>query len=534
MLIINAHEAAALIQDDWVVTTGGFGHCGSPEALLKALQDRHKSTGTPSNLTLFFASGPGDRAQNGLNRLAHPGLVRRIIGGFWSLAPRIGQLALSNEIEAHNWPQGVVSHMFRAIAGGKPGVLTEVGLNTFMDPEQRGGCLNSTSTNTSPLVERLTVAHRPMLLYKSLPIHCALLRGTRADEAGNISMEHEANIQDVLAQAQAVHNSGGIVIVQVQQISTSGALSLAKTRIPGFLVDYVVVADEEDHWQTYGEKLNPAYCGQWQGGMTQAIGRRPNEDPITAKRVISRRAMLELMAAATAQDLRKPLVVNLGIGTPENIAREIHHSQLLSSRLFTLTVESGAVGGIPAGGLSFGATAYPHALLSQAELFDLYDGGGIDIAFLGFGQIDPCGRINVAALDRRLNGVGGFINISQAAKHLVFCGSFTAGELSIEASNDEGLKILREGGIRKMVSQLSHICYDPAGHSRCKQPLVITERGVFRLSAQGLELIELAQGVDLKQDILNQSDIPIRVSTALRPMPATVFATHRLEYPVTS
>lgn len=525
MKIITPQEAAALIQNDWVLTTGGFGHCGSPESLLKAVEKRFIEQGRPANLTLLFASGPGDREENGVNRLAHPGLIRRIIGGFWSLAPRIGELALSNQIEAHNWPQGVVSHMFRAVAGGKPGVLTEVGLGTFVDPEQGGGCLNARTTE--PLVERVQVAGTPALLYKSLPIHCALLRGTCADETGNISMEREANIQDVLAQAQAVRNSGGIVIVQVQQVTTSGSLPLASVRIPGFLVDYVVVSNTEDHWQTYGEEYNPAYCGQLQGYVPRDCTQDTQVEPIGAKRIIARRALMELMALATSHQRRRPLVVNLGIGTPESVASEARSNALLHKHLFTLTVESGATGGIPAGGMSFGATAYPDAVLSQAELFDHYDGGGIDLSFLGFGQVDRHGRINVASLGDRVNGVGGFINISQAAKQIVFCGTYTAGGLAVQSSG-QGLEIVREGIIRKMGAQLQRICFDPAGRAACKKPLLITERAVFRLSRDGLEMIEIAPGVDMKRDILDQADMPIQVSKKLTLMPSTVFSSARL------
>lgn len=529
MKIIHAQDAAALIRDDWVVTTGGFGHCGSPEALLRAVEERFIAQGRPAGLTLLFASGPGDRDERGINRLAHRGLIRRIIGGFWSLAPRIGELALANEIEAHNWPQGVVSHLFRAVAGGKPGVVTDVGLGTFVDPAQEGGCLNA-RTDTA-LVERIDLAGRPSLFYKAMPIQCALLRGTRADEAGNISMEREASIQDALAQAQAVRNSGGIVIVQVQELARSGSLPLASVCIPGFLVDYVVVSEGDDHWQTYGEQFNPSYCGQWQGYRpTPRAGERPRE-PLGARRIIARRALHELLSQATAHERRSPLVVNLGIGTPEAIAREAHRSGLLGGPHFTLTVESGAAGGIPAGGMSFGATAYPDALLTQAELFDHYDGGGIDLAFLGFGQIDAAARVNVASLGSRLNGVGGFINISQAAKRIAFCGSFTAGGLCVEGSPDGGLRILDEGRVRKLVPTLERICYDPAGRARCTTPLLITERAVFRMSAQGLTLTEVAPGIDIGRDILAQADIPIHVAGDVAPMPASVFSDDHMTYP---
>lgn len=529
MKVVSAQEAASLIRDNWVITTGGFGHCGAPEALFRALERRFVDGASPANLTLFFASGPGNRDGRGIDRLAHKGLLKRIVGGFWSLAPRIGQLAQNDEIEAHNWPQGVVSHMFRAIASGKPGVLTDVGLHTFVDPAHEGGRLNRRTA--AALVDRVDVGGEPSLLYRAMPLNCALLRGTRADEKGNISMEREANIQDVLAQAQAVRNSGGLVIVQVLEVARAGSLPLASIRIPGFLVDYVVVAEPEDHWQTFGEEFNPSYSGQWLGGTTRYVS---EHEPMSAKRVIARRALLELLEVAHAVHRLRPIVVNLGIGTPELLAREARLNELIDNAAFTLTVESGATGGFPAGGSSFGATHYPDALLTQAEQFDHYDGGGIDLAFLGFGQIDGKGRINVASLGDRLNGVGGFINISQAAKRLVFCGTFTSGGLSVSCDEHRGLAVVREGANRKFVREVERVCFDPSGRVRCATPMVITERGVFRVIDGGLELIEMAPGIDLERDILALADVPIRVSKTLRPMPQSTMTGHRLFVPFTS
>ena len=525
MHVLTADQAASLIQNDWTLTVGGFGHCGAPESLMAALERRFLSTGLPRRLSLMFASGAGDREANGVNRLAHPGLLSRIVGGFWSLAPRIGRMVAANQIEAHNWPQGVVSHMFRAIASGRDGVLSEVGLGTFIDPAQEGGCLNAQTV--LPLVERTQVAGRDSLLYRSMPLNCALLRGTRADERGNITMEREANLQDVLAQAQAVRNSGGIVIVQVLEIAKSGSIPPQLVKIPGILVDYVVVAERNEHWQTYGEPYNPAYTGEWSAGRMAAS---PEDESSAARRIVGRRALLELMRMAHGCERRRPLVVNLGIGTPEAIAEQARLAGMTHDPSFTFTVESGAVGGTPAGGMSFGATAYPEAVLSQAELFDHYDGGGIDIAFLGFGQIDRQGRVNVASLGDRLNGVGGFVNISQAAKRIVFCGSFTAAGLELDCGQD-GLQIVREGDVRKLVDQVGRICYDPAGRARCTTPLVITERAVMRMDASGLEVIEIAPGVDLERDVLAQSDIALRVSPELTTMPAAAFAGGLLDVP---
>lgn len=523
MKVLTADQAASLIKDEWNLTISGFGHCGAPEALMAAVERRYLNTGAPRDLSLMFASGAGDRDVNGLNRLAHRGLIQRIIGGFWSLAPRIGQMAAANQIEAHNWPQGVVSHMFRAIAAGLPGVISEVGLGTFIDPAQRGGCLNVLTKE--PLIERIQLTGRSSLLYRAMPLHCALLRGTRADENGNITMEREANLQDVLAQAQAVRNSGGIVIVQVMEIACAGSIPPNLVQIPGILVDYVVVAEHESHRQTYGQPYSPMYSGEWARGKGNLNDSRSSNDESTqARRVIGRRALYELMNLVNEQHRHRSLVVNLGIGTPEEIARQAKIDGSLRPHGFTLTVESGAIGGRPAGGMSFGATAYPEAIITQAELFDFYDGGGIDIAFLGFGQIDRHGRINVANLGDRLNGVGGFVNISRAAKRLVFCGSFTASGLRIAQDPYAGIKIEREGKLHKLIDNVSHICYDPAGQVRCHDPLVITERAVMRCSANGLEVLEIAPGIDLQCDVLNRADFPLSVSPNLKTMPASVFA----------
>jgi propionate CoA-transferase len=529
--IVTADQAAELIRDDWTITTGGFGHCGAPEALFKAIEKRFLASGKPTRTTLFFASGPGDRAHRGIDRLAHAGLLRRIVGGFWSLAPRIGQLALDNAIEAHNWPQGVVSHMFRAVAAGRPGVFSDVGKGTFIDPDLGGGRLNPRTSEA--LVRHVEVGENTSLFYPAIPLNCALLRGTRADELGNISMEREANIQDVLAQAQAVRNSGGVVVVQVLEVAKAGALPLASVRIPGFLVDYVVVAPAQDHWQTYGEEFNPAYSGQWQGGLPAP--HEADDSPLSAKRVVARRALMELQAAVAARRGTRPLVVNLGIGTPEYVAAEARRNGCMGGRDFTLTVESGAAGGFPAGGSSFGATVYPDALMTQAEQFDHYDGGGIDLAFLGFGQIDGAGRVNVATAGGRLNGVGGFVNIAQAAQRLVFCGTFTAGGLAVAVHADPNkLEIVSEGRTQKLVPELERVCFDPAGRARCKQALVITERAVLELGPGGLTLLEVAPGIDIGRDLAAQCGIELRIPQRVRPMPAAVFSDAPLAHPYES
>lgn len=526
MRVVTAEQAVGYIRDGSNVTVGGFGHCGVPEALLAALEKRYLDVKSPNQLTLVVASAAGDKNSQGLNRLAHEGFLKRVIGGFWSLAPRIGKLISENKVEGHNWPQGVISHMFRAIASGRPGVITEVGIGTFIDPSQEGGRLNSMTVET--LIEPVQIGNRPSLYYKAVPLHCALLRGTRSDENGNITMEREASLQDSLAQAQAVHNSGGVVIVQVMQIAAAGSIAPNLIQIPGILVDYVVVAESQEHMQTYGEQYNPAFSGEWLRGM-KATSNQYEESP-TPRTIIARRALLELLKVAKSQYRERPMIINLGIGTPEEIARQISIYQTYArSRLdFTLTVESGAIGGTPASGMSFGATAFPEAIIKQAELFDLYDGGGIDIAFLGFGQIDKLGRVNVASLGNQLNGVGGFVNISQAAKQIVFCGSFTAGGLRIELV-DQKVCVVNEGSTIKYVEQVSKICYDPAGRASCRSPLIITERAVLRLTRLGLEIIEIAPGISLENDVLALAQFPLSVSENISLMPTSVFSDAPLE-----
>lgn len=336
---ISPQKAARLIKPGWTVTTGGFGSCGHPEAISAALEDRFEQESVPTGLTLIFSAGQGDKGTQGINRLGKPGLLSRVIGGYWALAPRLKGLIDSNSIEAYNWPQGVVSQLFRSIAAGGPGVISQVGLETFIDPRQGGGRLNTKTKED--IVKLIELGGQKYLHYPAMPINCAVIRGTCADVNGNISMEEEANFPDAFAQACAAHNSGGIVIAQVARISTD-PLPAHQVRVPGIVVDYVVESPSEFHWQTYGEKFNPSFLG----ASKLSDNKERLMTPLNAKKIIARRALLELNSMESA-------VVNLGIGTPEVIAMVANEERTLG---FTLTVESGAIGGYPAGGMSFGAT----------------------------------------------------------------------------------------------------------------------------------------------------------------------------------
>ena len=503
-LLCSADEAASLIEDGQTVVSGGFVGAAHPEALTAAIEARFLSTGHPQNLTLVYAAGQGDGQTRGLNHLGHRGLLARVIGGHWGLAPRIGRLALANEIEAYNFPQGVICHLLRDIAAGRPGCITRIGLGTFVDPAHQGGRLN---TRPSPdLIERLSIDGRDWLFYRAFPVHVGLIRGTAADIHGNLLMEDEAIIGEVLAIAQAVHNGGGTVIAQVRRLLPQAAPPLA-VRVPGILIDRVVEASEAQHSQTFAEPFNPDYC---RPGDVDVLGDRPRL-PAGVRRIIASRACDELKPGS---------IVNLGIGMPEGIALIAAERGLLSD--VTLTVESGPIGGIPSGGLSFGASAHPQAIIDQPAQFDFYDGGGLDFAALGAAEIDQYGNVNVSRFGTRLAGVGGFVNISQSARRVVFCGTFTSDGLEVQVSQG-CLRIVREGRVRKFVPEVAQLSYSAeVARAQGQEALYVTERAVFRRSDRGLELIEIAPGIDLDRDVLAQMGFRPEIRT-LQAMPASAF-----------
>ncbi|MFV0384646.1 acyl CoA:acetate/3-ketoacid CoA transferase [Paracoccus sp. (in: a-proteobacteria)] len=497
--VVSPRDAAALIHSGDTVTTSGFVGAGVPECLLKALADRFADSGHPRDLTLFFAAGQGDGKGRGLDRLAQPGLVRRIIGGHWGLIPALGARAVKGEIEGWNFPQGVISHMFRDIAAGKPGTLTHVGLDTFVDPRQQGGRISNTATEE--LVELVTIGGTERLFYHALPIHVALLRGSTADERGNITMEREALILDNLAQAMAARNSGGVVIVQVDQIVAGGSLPAREVVIPGALVDAVVEAPADLHPQTYATQYNRCFTGRYrapEGGNAQMA--------LDIRKVIARRCAFELPIGG---------VVNLGIGMPEGVSGVAAEEGLLQH--VTLTAEPGVIGGQPASGLDFGAAVNTDAVIAQNQQFDFYDGGGLDMTCLGMAEADQHGNVNVSRFGAKLAGAGGFINISQNARKVVFAGTFTAGGLDV-GIGDGRLSILSEGRARKFIQTVQQITFSGARARRLRRPVMfITERCVFELHQDGLRLTEIAPGIDPDRDIL-----PLMGFAPLMDLPATM------------
>jgi propionate CoA-transferase len=502
--IVEPEDAVAVIRDGDVIATSGYAGSGTPDQLLVALEKRFLETGAPRGLTLVHSTGQGDAGEKGLNRIGHERLIRRVIGGHFGLMPRVEKLIVDQRIEAYNLPEGVITNLYRDIGAGRPGTITTVGLGTFVDPRFGGGKMNALTTED--LVELLSVGGKEHLFFKAFPINVALIRGTTADPDGNITTERESLALENLALAIAARNSGGIVLAQVERVAAEGSLDARDVRVPGVLVDCVVVAEPGHHMQTYGTQYNPAFSGEMRVPL-QALA--PLE--MGERKIIARRAALELGPNS---------VINVGIGIPDGVARVASEERIQD--LITLTVDPGVMGGVPMGGLDFGVAVNYQAVIDHCSAFDFIDGGGLDGVFLGFGECDARGSVNASRFGNKVPGCGGFINLSQSSKTVVFMGTFTSG--GFEAKVEDGkLRIVREGKHSKFVSELGQITFSGVEAARRRQPvLYVTERCVFRLTSDGLELTEIAPGVDLERDILAR--MPFRpLVRSPKPMESAIF-----------
>lgn len=506
---ISAKEAAALIPDGASIGTCGFLMTGAAEEILKEMGIRYLESGSPKSLTLMWASGVGDGGSvRGLNHLCHDGMIKRTIAGYYNTTKKMAPLITENRIEAYNYPQGVLCQMFRNMAAKKPGVLTHVGLGTFVDPDFGGGKINELAKED--IVRKINLDGKEYLFYKCQKIDIALLRGTEADENGNISFRKEALTLEAISVAMAARNNGGKVFVQVQKKVKSGTIDPKNVVIPGILVDYaVLIEDEKNHMQTAGTQFNEEFIS------SRTVVEMPIKDfPLNERKIIARRAAIEVQ--------KSDRVLNYGIGIPERVADVLKEEGIIDN--FTSSVEPGLIGGIARGGLDFGSAIAPEAIIDEPYQFDFYDGGGIDVTFLGMAQCDSEGNLNASKFGARVAGCGGFIDISQNAKKVIICGAFTAGGLKTVIQHGK-LNIIAEGNEKKFVQTVEHLTFNGTYERlKNKKILIITERAVFELRSGGLTLIEVAPGIDIEKDILANMDFKPAIAADLKEMDASLFA----------
>lgn len=505
--VITAAEAVSFIQDGATVYTTGITLGGFAEGVAIALEEAFLQTGHPRNLTFYYPSGIGNRATRGFAHLSHEGLVKRTVGGHYKgCGPALTKLVKDNKIEAYNFPQGVMATMARNIAARKPGVITKVGLGTFVDPRIEGGKLNSKTKDSENLIEVITLEGQEWLYYKVPQLDVAIIRGSYADENGNVSLSREGYHLDQLSVAQAAKACGGIVIVQVEQIVKAGSLHPKEVKVPGINIDYIVVAQPQDHYQTGQTYFNPIYAGDIKVPLDAVAAPELDE-----RKVIARRADMEMFPGA---------ILNMGIGIPE-VASAVAAEEKIS-HLIHMTTEAGGVCGVPAGMHDFGCCYNPDAIIQMASQFDFFNGGSLDIAVLGVAQIDAAGNVNVSQVNGEPIGSGGFIDISQNAKRVVFVGTFTAGGFTC-AVGEGKLSILKEGKSKKFVSKVEQITFSGKYAAEAGQKIVyVTERAVFQLTPEGLELLEIAPGVDLEADILAQMEFK-PIMRDVKQMPSDIF-----------
>lgn len=512
---VSTKEAANVITDGAHIGFCGFLLTGAAEEVLLEMENRFLETSTPRDLTLVWASGIGDGGTvRGLNHLCHKGMLKRVIGGHYGLIKRLIPMVVENEVEAYNFPQGVLCQMFREMSAKKPGVLTHVGLGTFVDPDFEGGKINDITKED--LVQKININDKDYLFYKSQAIDFAVLRGTEADENGNISFSKEALTLESYAVACAARNNGGKVIVQVEKVVKNGTINPKDVVIPGTLVDYVAItSDLKNHMQTAGTQFNEDFVSN-RGVFKEEI----TEFPLDERKIMGRRGAMQVD--------KSMLVLNYGIGVPEYVAAVLKEEGI--NDLFKASVEPGLIGGIAQGGLNFGSAIAPEAIIDEPYQFDFYDGGGIDCTFLGMAQCDEEGNLNVSKFGPRIAGCGGFIDISQNAKNVVYCGSFTAGGLKVKVV-DGKLVIEQEGKVKKFIKKVEQITFN--GLYERQKPVqrvitFVTERAVFQLLPEGLTLIEIAPGIDLGKDILTQMEFAPIVSPNLKEMDARIFKPQKM------
>lgn len=505
--IISAKQAAQLIKDRAVIgTSASSGLAGLPEELLIAIRDRFLEEKHPKDITFIHSSGIGNNSEGrGADLLAYEGLTKRIISGHPGFSHRMARFIAEGKVEAYLFPQGAIAQIWRSTAGRKPGLITKIGLKTYVDPRVQGAKANAKTTED--LIDVIEIDGEEWLHYHNFPANVAIIRGSTADVHGNLTTEREIANFEILSVATAVKNNGGIVIAQVEHIAEAHSLDPKQVKVPGVLVDYIIVSKPENHYQTMKRYYHPAFSGEMKV-PTESIPKMP----LNARKIIARRA---------AKELEPDAVVNLGVGMPDGVSSVAAEEGV--SDEFTLTVEFGIFGGVPASGYDFGSSFNAEAYIDHASMFDFYDGGGLDATFLGFAQLDRYGNVNVSQLGSKVIGPGGFINISQSSKKVVFMGTFTNG-LKVEVENNE-LTIIDHGETRKIINDVEQITFSGKFATENNLPvLYVTERAVFDVENGQLRLIEIAPGIDLERDVLRWMDFTPIISDDLQVMDPAIFS----------
>lgn len=500
---ITAGEAVDRIKSKTTICTVGMTMVSACEEVLQALENRFLETGKPDQLTYVHTCGQSDRLAGGVYRMAHEGMTKRVIGGHWGLCPKMMELISQNKIEAYNLPQGQMANMFHSMALREPGKISKIGLGTFIDPRIEGGKMNPRTKCLEDIVEVISIEGEEYLRYKEIPINTLLIRGTYADENGNISTEEEAMLLEILPAVMAVKRFAGQVICQVKQVVRAGSINPKKVTVPGVLVDAVVVCENPmaNHRQSSSWYFDPSYSGQ-----TVSRPDKIKPPPLNIRKIIGRRAMMEL---------KQDSVINVGTGIPNDVIGGIMTEEGVEEDI-TITVESGIYGGRPAGGTDFGVSQNAQALIPHDRQFEYYNGAGIDYTFMGAGEMDALGNVNATKMGDRAPGAGGFIDITARAGNVIFCSTFTGKGLKV-AFDHNGLHILSEGKIKKMVKEVQQISYNGKIASRMNQNMTfVTERAVFCLTPDGPLLVEIAKGVDLQKDILAQMEFKPLIADDLK------------------
>jgi propionate CoA-transferase len=511
--VISLADAARLIPDRATVTVSSSSGLGCPDAMLRAIGERFAVEGKPRGLTSIHPIAAGDMyGIDGIDHLAIPGLLKRVVAGSYPSgpstmpSPKIWQLIYENKVEAYNIPSGILFHMHADAAAGRPGVLTKVGMDTYVDPRRSGGRMNEVTTDD--LVKVVEFDGDEWLYFKAIPVDVAIVRGTTADELGNVSMEQEGAFLGGMEQALAARNNGGIVIAQVKRITAAGSIPAHEVRIPGILVDHIVV--DPNQMQTTQTQYDPSISGEIKAPLCSF-------EPVVwgAEKIIARRAAMETRAGET---------VNLGFGISALVPRILLEEG--RGDAVTWAIEQGAVGGVPLLGFAFGCAANAQAIVPSPQQFTYFQGGGFHRTFLSFMQIDADGSVNVSKLAAKPHvtaGVGGFVDITAKARNIVFGGFMTAGGLELKIE-DGKLTIVKEGKNRKLVPEMEQVTFSGRmAKERNQHVLYVTERAVIKLESHGLTVVEIAPGIDLERDVLTQSAIPLRVSPDLREMDARLF-----------